>query len=58
MLQVKDLNLPMKHNQLVVARFISLIREDERYWCRDLLAEGKEYVRNEVLKLKVSYYCV
>ena len=53
--QVNDLNLPLKHNQLVVARFISLIREDARYWCRDLLAEGKRDVRREILLQKVNH---
>ena len=54
MLQVNDLNLPLSQNQLVVTRLLSLIREDDRYWCKDLLAEGKGQARRELLKLKVT----
>ena len=37
---MKELNLPLKHNQLIVARNFGLMREDDRYWCKDLISEG------------------
>lgn len=43
----------MKHNQLLVVRYISVIRDDERYWCSDLLAEGKGWQRRDILTTKV-----
>lgn len=52
-LQVRELNLPLKHNQLVVVRFISQIRDDDRFWCKDLLAEGMTKRRWEILTTKV-----
>ena len=52
-LQVKDLNLPLKHNQLLVARFISQIREDDCYWSKELLSAEKKEGRQEILKLEV-----
>ena len=51
--QVNDLNLPLKHNQLVVAKFISQIREDDCHWCKYLLAAEKNEFRREILTLKV-----
>ena len=53
-MQVKDLNLPLKHNQLVVANFISQIREDDCYWCKELLAAENNERRKEILKMKVK----
>ena len=50
---MRELNVPLKHNQLVVVRFISLIRDDDRFWCRDLLAEGMIERRWEILTTKV-----
>ena len=55
-MQVKDLNLPLKHNQLVVAKFISQIREDDCYWCKGLLAAENNEHRNEILKLEVKMF--
>jgi hypothetical protein len=48
------LNLPLKHNQLVVAQFISLIRVDDCYWCKDLLAAENNESRQKILKLEVN----
>ena len=53
MKQIKQLDLPVKHNQLIVARIFSEIREDNRYWCRDLLSEGKRSYRWKLLNTKV-----
>ena len=52
--QVSELDLPVKHTQLVVMRYISVIREDGRYWCRDLLAENRSKRRWQILTSKVS----
>ena len=52
--QVSELDLPVKHTQLVVMRYISVIREDGRYWCRDLLAETRSKRRWQILTSKVS----
>ena len=49
------MDLPLMQNQLLVVRYISLIREDERYWCRDLLAEGKGQQRWDILNSKVNH---
>ncbi len=54
-MQVKDLNLPLKHNQLTVAKFIGQIREEDCYWCKDLLAAENNEGRQEVLKLEVKW---
>ena len=51
---MKDLDLPLKHNQLVVAKFISQVRVDDCYWCKDLLAAENNEGRHKILKLEVS----
>lgn len=51
--QVRELDLPLKHNQITVVKFITLIRDDERYWCNELFAEGKSERRWEILTTKV-----
>ena len=52
--QVSELDLPLKHTQLVVMRYISVIRDDGRYWCRDLLAETRSKRRWQILTTEVS----
>ena len=52
-IQVEELDLPLKCNQLVVAKFISLIREDGCYWCKELLAAENNEGRQKILKLEV-----
>lgn len=52
--QVKELGLPLKHNKLSVMRFFTLIRDDDRYWCKDLLTEERDSLRWKILTLKVK----
>jgi len=51
---VKELDLPLKHNQLIVAKHFSLMRENSRYWCKDLLAEEKAVERLKILKVTIK----
>lgn len=53
---MKELDLPLKRNQLIVAKFISQIREDDAYWCKELLAAENNMSRQEILTLKVKNY--
>ena len=52
-IQVNDFNLPLKYNQLVVAKFISQIREDDCYWCKYLLAAENNEIRHNILTSEV-----
>ncbi len=51
--QVRELDLPMKRSQVIVARTFNEIREDSRYWCSDLLSEGKRSLRKNILTTAV-----
>ena len=48
---MQELDLPLRFNQAVVMKHFSRMREDSRYVCQELLAEGK---KNERLKLLTS----
>ena len=51
-MQVRELDMPLHHNQLLVVKFITLIREDDHCWCNDLLTEGMRRRRLELLSSK------
>lgn len=53
--QVKDFDLPLKHNQLIVARNFSLMREDTKYWIKDWLTEEKVKERMRLLTTEVLH---
>ena len=48
---MKELDLPLRFNQAVVMKHFSRMREDRRYFCQKLLADGK---KNERLILLTS----
>ena len=45
----------MKHNQNLVAKVFNNMRDDDRYWCKELLREGKMDERLKLLKRVHSY---
>ena len=47
------MGLPLKHNQLIVAKFFSHIRDDDHFWCKDFISEGKEGLRWDMLTSSV-----
>jgi hypothetical protein len=50
LLQVRDLALPVKHNQSLVTKVFNHFRDDDRYWCKELLKEGRMDERLSILK--------
>ena len=44
------MDLPLRFNQALVMKHFSQMREDDRYFCPELLAEGKKAERLELLK--------
>lgn len=47
--QVRELDLPLRFNQALVTKQFNQMREDECYFCHELLAEGKEEDRLNLL---------
>ena len=40
----------MKHNQNVIMKLFNHIRDDERFWCKELLREGMKLGRFNILQ--------
>ena len=51
---MRELDIPLKHYQLILTRTFTSMREDENYWCHDLLLESKKSYREQLLISEVS----